>query len=298
LLPDDLYEEWTLLPRQALFDCHRKARLALATDRRVVRDYTSAIALITPLLAYDLADEEAHRELMHLFTLAGKRRPLRVSNLVDALAKEIDAPPPNLCPVRSILSGELAPPPLPVQPPWVPPTPIVMDISRSAPLVGRDAELEKLRSWLQIDKSRQGRTVFIAGDSGVGKTRLAYEALRAAANAGMITLLGSAYEQEGQLAYQPFIEAFTRYLVEHQRSTDENPISGFKSRGYSDPQQEQWALFNATAAFLSDLASTLPVVLLVDDLHAADEAAASPLPGAARAAPVVAAAIAVTSIPR
>jgi len=276
LLPDDRYEEWTLLPRQAFFQCHREARLALSAYRREARDYSGAITLITPLLAYDLADEEAHRELMHLYTLAGKRHEAlrQYQTCVDALAKEIDAPPaPETSALYAqILSGELSPPPAPVQPPWVPPTPIVLETRRSAPLVGRAAELEKLRSWLQIDKSRQGRTVLIAGDSGVGKTRLAYEALRAAAHAGMITLLGAAYEQEGQLAYQPFVEAFTRYLTEHRRSPEENPISGFKPRGSSDPQQEQWALFNATAAFLNGLASTLPVVLLVDDLHDADEA--------------------------
>ena len=100
---------------------------------------------------------------------------------------------------------------------------------------------------------------------------MAYEALLSAATTGMITLLGTAYEQEGQLAYQPFIEAFDRYLAEHRHSPDENPISGFKPRGAGDPQQEQWALFNATAAFLNHLASMLPVVLLIDDLHAADE---------------------------
>ena len=276
LLPDDRYEEWTLLPRQALIQCQREARLALAAYHRESRDYNAAITLITPLLTYDLADEEAHRELMVLYTLAGKRhKALRqYQTCVDALAQEIDAPPaPETSALYAqILSSELSPPPAPVQTPWEPPTPIVLEMRRSAPLVGRDPELEKLRNWLQIDKNSQGRTVLIAGDSGVGKTHLAFEALRGAAHAGMITLLGAAYEQEGQLAYQPFVEAFTRHLTEHRRSREENPISSFIPRGSSDPQQEQWALFNATAAFLNGLASTLPVIMLVDDLHEADEA--------------------------
>jgi hypothetical protein len=158
-------------------------------------------------------------------------------------------------------------------------------MSRSAPLVGRSAELERLRYWLQMERHGRGRTILIAGDSGVGKTRLAYEALRSAASAGMITLLGAAYEQEGQLAYQPFVEAFDRYLAEHRRSPGDNPISGFKPRGSSDPQQEQWALFNTTAAFLIGLASTLPVALLVDDCTATQPAPFHYLARQARAAP-------------
>lgn len=276
LLPDDRYEEWTHLPRQAFYRHYREARLALSAYRRDTRDYAGALLLLTPLLAHDLADEVVHRELMRLYTLAGQRHEAlrQYQTCVDALAEEIDAPPaPETSALYTqILNGELSPPPAPVQAPWTPPTLVVLEMKRSAPLVGRIAELEKLRAWLNIKRYGQGRTILIAGDSGVGKTRLAYEALHSAATAGMITLLGAAYEQEGQLAYQPYVEAFDRYLAEHHHSSNENPITGYKPRGTGDPQQEQWALFNATAVFLTGLASTLPVALLLDDLHAADEA--------------------------
>ncbi len=112
--------------------------------------------------------------------------------------------------------------------------------------------------------------LLITGESGVGKTRLAFEALRAAT--GMTTLLGAAYEQEGQSPYQPFIEAFDRALAEQRRPLDENPITHFKRLGSGDLEQEHWALFNAVATFLSGLSQPAPVALLIDDLHAADEA--------------------------
>lgn len=275
LLPDDRYEEWTLVSRQELFRRQREARLALAAYRRDRRDYPGAILLLTPLLASDKADEPAHRELMRLYTLSGQRHEAlrQYQACVDALAEEIDAPPaPETAALYAqILSGELSPPPAPVHTLWSPPAAIELETRRRTPLAGRSSELEKLRTWLQIERHGRGRTILIAGESGVGKTRLAYEALHTAAAAGMITLVGAAYEQEGQMAYQPFIEAFDRYLAEHQRSPDENPITSFKPRGNGDPQQEQWALFNTTAAFLAGLASTLPVALLVDDIHAADE---------------------------
>ena len=276
LLPDDRYEEWTQLPRQALYRYHRGARLALSAYRREARDYAAAIQLLTPLLAHDLADEAVHRELMRLYTLAGQRHEAlrQYQTCADFLATEIDvSPAPETTALYAqILNGELSPPPTSVHAPWSPPTPILLEVGRGAPLAGRTAELNKLQAWLHVKREGQGRTILIAGESGVGKTRLAYEALRDAAPSGMIMLIGAAYEQEGQLAYQPFIEAFDRYLVGHRRAPDENPISGFKPRGYGDPQQEQWALFNATAAFLTGLASTLPVAFLFDDMHAADEA--------------------------
>ena len=85
----------------------------------------------------------------------------------------------------------------------------------------------------------------------------------------MTTLFGAAYEQEGQLSYQPFIEAFDRYLAEHP-SDGQNPITHYVPFGGYD-EQEHTALFRATATFLIDLAQRAPLMLLVDDLHAADE---------------------------
>jgi tetratricopeptide (TPR) repeat protein len=148
----------------------------------------------------------------------------------------------------------------------------MLEIERRTALIGRDQELDTLQDWLHVAWHGQGRTILVAGDSGIGKTRLASEALRACASAGMTALFGAAYEQEGQLAYQPFIEAFDRYLADVHRPTTDNPITNFTRSGSSDPQQDSWAMFNAVALFLTSLARHTPVVLLVDDLHTADEA--------------------------
>ncbi len=277
LLPDDLYAEWTLAPRESLRRLHREASLAVASHRRDEREYAGAIALLAPLLERDRADEPVHRELMRVYVLAGRRHDAlrQYQACVNALAAELDVPPePETTALYDrILSGELAPPPTPVPAADTAPAPIAFEVERGMPFVGRDAELETLNAWLTAARQGQGRTILIAGDSGVGKTRLAFEALRACAASGMITLFGAAYEQEGQLAYQPFVESFDRYLTEHQRPRSDNPITHFK-RGSLDPQQEQWALFNAAAEFLSGLAreARAPLVLLIDDLHAADEA--------------------------
>lgn len=273
LLPDERYAEWTLIPRETLHRRHRDARLALAAR---TRDAARAIDLLTPLLAQDPADEVVHRELMRLYALSGRRHEAlrQYQACTEALAGELDVPPaPETEELYSkILNGELVPPPAPVPPRWVPPTPVSVEVEHGPPLIGRQAELDSLRRWVGAARSGRPQTLFLAGDPGVGKTRLASEFLQLVASEGMTVLLGAAYEQEGQLPYQPFIEAFDHYLAEHRRSLEENPITYFRRSGVSDPQQEHWALFKAAAAFLTGLATRTPVVLLVDDLHAADEA--------------------------
>jgi hypothetical protein len=79
----------------------------------------------------------------------------------------------------------------------------------------------------------------------VGKTRLAYEALQAAALSRMTTLVGAAYEQEGCLPYQPFIEAFDRYLAERRRPPEQHPITHYQALGSTDLQQEHSAQYGS-----------------------------------------------------
>ena len=276
LLPDDPYTEWTLLSREALRRRFCEACLALAGHYAQSRDYAMAIELLRPLLTHDPTDESIHRELMRLYALAGRRHDAlrQYQSCVDALAAELDLPPdPQTSALQTqILNGQLGPTPPTTPPPgWLPPLPIALEVERSTPLVGRKGELERLQAEINKSWHGRGQTILLTGDTGVGKTRLAYEMLRAAASAGMITLFGAAYEQEGQLPYQPFIEAIERYLAEHHRPGEEHPITHFNPRGVTDPQQEHWALFNATTTFLLNLAQQSPVVLLIDDLHAADE---------------------------
>ncbi len=274
LLPDEPYIEWTLGPRDHLRQLHRQASLALAAHHQEARDYARAIALLTPLLTHDRTDEVVHRELMRTHALAGHRHDAlrQYQACVEALATDLDlTPEPETAALYSqILSGELSPLSLPAAP--QPESTLPGDTL----FVGREQELETLRLWLRAAWRGPGKVILMAGDSGVGKTRLASEVLRTATSAGLTALSGAAYEQEGQLPYQPFIEAFDNFLSASPRLPESverlNPITHFKRLGVSDPQQEGWAQFKAVASFLTALGQSAPVVLLVDDLHAADEA--------------------------
>jgi DNA-binding SARP family transcriptional activator len=280
LLPDDVYTDWLAAPRESLRRLHREAQLKLAVHYRDASDDCArALALLAPLVARDRADEVVHRELMRTYALAGRRHDAlrQYQACVDALAVELDVPPePETAALYSqILSGDLTPTSLTSSPQSLQSLNAETE-EQATPLVGRESELESLRLWLRAAWRGQGKVILITGDSGVGKTRLALEARRAAASVGMTTLFGAAYEQEGQLPYQPFVEAFDDFLNQSSPLPEgvepSNPITHFKRLGVSDPQQESWAQFKAVADFLSALSQSAPTVFLLDDLHAADEA--------------------------
>ena len=71
------------------------------------------------------------------------------------------------------------------------------------PLVGRDEEREKIRQGLEAARSGSGRILLISGEPGVGKTRLAEEAVETGSTLGLLPLAGHASEELGA----PFIVA-------------------------------------------------------------------------------------------
>ena len=212
-----------------------------------------------------------------LFAVEIKNALRQYQTCVEVLETELGLAPDPLTTglYEQILRGELITSPQEQPRPTMPAIPIHIELEKNAPFVGRQKELKSIHHRMQSAWKGTGQVLLLAGDTGVGKTRLAYESLRAAASTGMVTLLGACYEQERQLPYQPFIEAFNRYLAEQGWPAVQNPITHFKRLGASDPQQEQWALFNAAAGFLHEIARQKPVVVLVDDLHAADETSLS-----------------------
>ena len=73
-------------------------------------------------------------------------------------------------------------------------------------MVGRDAELALLEDVLGRAAQARGATVVVCGEAGIGKTRLAREALAVAARLSMTTLVGRAVQQ-GLSPYRPLSEA-------------------------------------------------------------------------------------------
>src|SRR5687767_10563999 len=75
------------------------------------------------------------------------------------------------------------------------------------PLVGREGELATLLGRLADAGRGQGGVALVAGEPGIGKTRLLAELADRAGAAGWTVLVGHAYDTEGMPPYLPFIEA-------------------------------------------------------------------------------------------
>ncbi|MDQ1494556.1 MAG: hypothetical protein QOG69_1039, partial [Actinomycetota bacterium] len=150
------------------------------------------------------------------------------------------------------------------------------------PFVGRGPELERLLSAWQTALGGGAHAVLIAGEPGVGKTRLAGEWSRHAYEQGAIVLYGRCDEDLGA-PYQPFAEALRSLIpslgasrlrglrgVEALLSlvpglTDVLPDLAAPTR--ADPDTERYALFDAVVAVLGVASTSAPVVLILDDLH-------------------------------
>jgi DNA-binding CsgD family transcriptional regulator len=122
--------------------------------------------------------------------------------------------------------------------------------------VGRAHELGELEQALDAARAGSGTTALVAGEAGIGKTRLASELAQRAGEAGFEVLLGRAIDLVGtELPYQPFVEAL-RPLVE--------------PRQLDRPAGSQRRVFEETLASLTDRAAVAPVLLVLEDLHWAD----------------------------
>ncbi|MEM6107073.1 BTAD domain-containing putative transcriptional regulator [Mycobacterium sp. 050272] len=150
------------------------------------------------------------------------------------------------------------------------------------PFVGRGRELERLLSVWQSALAGGVPTVLIAGEPGVGKTRLAGEWSQQAYAQGAVVLYGRCDEDLGA-PYQPFAEAL-RSLVPCMGADRLRGLRGVEallplapgltdvlpdlvSRAHPDPDTERYALFDAVVALLEIASKSAPVLLILDDLH-------------------------------
>ncbi|MFG1932828.1 BTAD domain-containing putative transcriptional regulator [Mycobacterium sp. NPDC048908] len=155
-------------------------------------------------------------------------------------------------------------------------------LAAPGPFVGRGAELESLRSAWQTTLAAGAHAVLIAGEPGVGKTRLAAEWSRQTYDEGAVVLYGRCDEDLGA-PYQPFAEALRSLVpcigadrLRRLRGveallplvpglTDVLPDLAAPPR--ADPDTERYALFDAVVALLGVASTCAPVVLILDDLH-------------------------------
>src|SRR3954470_13145493 len=114
--------------------------------------------------------------------------------------------------------------------------------------VGRARELEALRSALGEAEAGRGASALVAGEAGIGKTRLASELANQARAAGFEVVLGRSIDLVGsELPYQPFVDALPA-LGELRRTAG-----------------SQLRVFEETLGLLSERVAVGPVLLVLED---------------------------------
>jgi DNA-binding CsgD family transcriptional regulator len=164
--------------------------------------------------------------------------------------------------------------------------------SPTTPFVGRERELAVLKGRLEGVGRAEGGVVLIAGEPGIGKTRLMLELAERARPRGCLVLFGRAYESEGMPPYLPFAEA----LREQVRASSSAELRAQLGEGARDvalilpevrgrvpdlaasspagPEQERYRLFESVSDFLLNVARASTrrgLLLALDDLQWADK---------------------------
>jgi predicted ATPase len=155
--------------------------------------------------------------------------------------------------------------------------------------VGRQREMAGLRAAMDNAVAGHGRLVMLAGEPGIGKTRTAQELSGYAESAGAQVWWGSCHEQQGAPPYWPWVQPIRSYI---QRTGPESLASqmGPGAAGISEiiplireklpdlepasslePEQARFRLFDSISQFLVNAARAQPSLLVLDDLHWADQ---------------------------
>ena len=168
-------------------------------------------------------------------------------------------------------------------------------------LIGREQELAQLQQLFKSTINGKGRTVFISGEAGAGKSRLVREFLFKARNQGVAVLSGWCLSESG-ISYFPFIEAFKN--IPSPASDDNGPVQADPFKGFNGPmpvssenflapnwQPTSWQFaksnreepaisptiwrdqaFATVNKILRELSVQTPVILVLEDVHWADSA--------------------------
>ncbi len=155
------------------------------------------------------------------------------------------------------------------------------------PFVGRTQESAVLGDWWASVRAGEGRLLLVDGDPGIGKTRLAVELARAVDADGALVLWGRC-DEDPVTPFQPFAEALGRYFqsvsadrISHMPDWQLTELSRLVLRlseyvpvleeEAGDAESGRYRFFEAVTATLDELSERRATLLVVDDLHRADQ---------------------------
>jgi hypothetical protein len=168
------------------------------------------------------------------------------------------------------------------------PLPPVLARLESRPFVGRAAPLRRLRALWEQASLGKGGVVALAGEPGIGKSRLTARVAARAHAEGAVVLYGRA-DEESVSPYQPFVEALRPYAARHPRLADDArlpaaaaaelaslipeldaPQRAATVREGQEREHSRHELFDAVVRLLLHAAEPHRLLLVLEDLHWAD----------------------------
>ncbi len=245
---DGFEDDWAQEARRAHAERLAEALEAVAA----AAEPADALRLTREQVALDPLAEEPNRRLIERLAAAGDRAAAISAGkrFAERLRAQLAIPPSRE--TRELIEslqrapGTPAPVPLPAY---------------DTAFVGRAAELERLRAaWAGVTTHRRHRIVLLAGEPGVGKTRLADRFAREVLEEGAPVLLGRCWE-EPLAPFEPYAEALRQVGAAEVLQPGQDPGAGARRR-----------LFDAVDATLAGLAAERGLLLVIDDLHWADHA--------------------------
>lgn len=279
LAPEDIYEQWTESDREELKTLRRQLLFELALLHEVHGRREEAAKRLEELVRLDPLDEEGHRALIRLHAASGDRqRAVRqYEKCRDAIRKGLGVDPAEETELlyREALGGKFE---------------AVTTDTVGGVFIGRAREIGRLADGLAGLIRGRGQLFVLAGEAGIGKTRIAEQFAVMARLRGADVLWGRCYEGDGVPAYWPWVQVLRDFARNH--SSDEvRALAGigaahissllpelragqldFAAGPAGESNRSRFQLFDSLATFLFNAAGRRPLVVILDDLHWADEA--------------------------
>ena len=167
--------------------------------------------------------------------------------------------------------------------------PQALDSLAGGVFVGRQREMGELKACLEDSLSGRGRLVTLVGEPGIGKTRTAQELATYAGLRSAQVLWGRCYEEQGVPPYWPWVQAIRSYVRDREPEQLRSEVGAgaadiaevvsdvrerlpdLQPAPELEPEQARFRLFDSIASFLKTASQRQPLVLVLDDLHWADQ---------------------------
>ncbi len=281
LLVDD-YRDWVIAEQERLRERYLQALQRLIAAYKAVHDFEQAVQCALTLIQADPLREDAYQEAIRLYHVLGRPHEAQriFAQLTSTLRTEVDAEP--TAQTTSLLARASA-----LSLPEAQTSPFEQDL----PLVGRSYERRTLLEHLERAAQGQGGVLFISSEPGVGKSRLLDALAEDASWRGALVLRGYAQDATRDEPYGPLIDALQAGLSPlraQQAATllDKLWLSvaaillpdlaawlpGIAPLPPMKTDQERIRLMEGLVRLILALGEVNPLLLILEDLHWADEA--------------------------